>query len=141
MKRTIPFFPTEQSYQNYLRKRGGTAAPSVQTAPALVTTADHARLLWRQLIDAQVPGPWYFEHYFSETRNWRIDVAAPELKIGIEVDGAAHRIKNRYLDGLPRHNALMFAGWTYLRVLPSEVRSGEALALVQAFLAGRKEGT
>jgi len=97
-------------------------------------TVDYAAVLLAQIVDAALPGQWFREFTFHESRNWRLDVACPHAKIGIECDGGVHRLKKRFLGDIEKHNALTFAGWHYLRCTPEQVRSGEALDLVRAFV-------
>lgn len=56
-------------------------------------------------------------------RNFRIDMALPDKRIAIEVDGWQHHAKT--LEGFRTHthrqNALVGAGWRPLRYLPSDV--------------------
>lgn len=103
-------------------------------ASAVLTPTDGAKLLLQAILDAGVPGIWYREFTFHEARDWRLDVACPARKVGVEVDGGAHRVKGRFLRDIEKHNALMFAGWRYLRCTPQQVRSGEALALIRAYI-------
>lgn len=97
-------------------------------------TVDYAVVLLAQIIEAQVPGQWFREFTFHESRNWRLDVACPARKLSIEIDGMVHRIKKRFITDMAKHNALTFADWHYLRCTPEQVRSGEALDLVRAFV-------
>lgn len=46
----------------------------------------------------------------------RLDLAWPELKIGIEYDGGHHRDPVQHSRDLARHNRLRAAGWTVLQV-------------------------
>ncbi len=86
-----------------------------------------------QIAAAGLPVP-FREHLFHESRNFRIDLAYPDLKLGIEIDGAVHRIKGRFLSDLQKHNELTLAGWRWIRVTPPQVQSGEALELVRELL-------
>jgi very-short-patch-repair endonuclease len=97
-------------------------------------TADYAAVLLAQIVDAALPGQWFREFTFHESRNWRLDVACPARKLCIEVDSFVHRIRKRFLGDIEKHNALTFAGWHYLRCTPEQVRTGQALALVRAFV-------
>jgi len=68
---------------------------------------------------------------FHSTRGWRLDLAWPHIKFGVEVDGQVHRIKGRFLADIEKHNALMVAGWKWLRVTPRQVETGEALQAIK----------
>ena len=86
-----------------------------------------------QIEAAGLPVP-YREHMFHVNRGWRLDLAWPERRLAVEVDGAVHRIKGRFKGDIEKHNALTLAGWRWLRVTPQQVREGEALALVRELL-------
>lgn len=118
---------TEEEYAQLVGRKRQTTA---HCTPSL-TPSDGAKRLLQIVVEAGIAGPWYREFTFHEQREWRLDVANPERKICIEVDGAVHRIKKRFLADIEKHNALILAGWRYLRVTPCQVDSGEALVLVQ----------
>lgn len=132
---------TEEEYTALIRRVKTWSPPRSQLAP--VTPTDHAAVLFAQiieaaLVDSSLVDQWFREFTFHESRNWRLDLACPALKLGIEVDGIVHRIKKRFLGDIEKHNALTFAGWAYLRVTPEQVRTGEALALVRAYLKNKR---
>ena len=139
MRHGAPFAKSEAEYAAFLLRYRGQAV----AVPALVeptTPSDYAAVLCLQIVEAALGDPalagqWFREFTFHESRNWRLDVACPGRKLAIEVDGGVHRIKKRFLGDIEKHNALVFAGWTYLRVTPEQVRTGEALALVRAYMA------
>lgn len=96
--------------------------------------ADYWPMVLRiQMISAGLPEP-YREHVFHDTRNWRIDLAYPDRRLGIECDGGVHRIKARFLRDIEKHNALVMCGWRHIRVTPAMVRDGSALELVKVFI-------
>ncbi len=52
-----------------------------------------------------------------------LDLAVPELKLAVEVDGVAvHSDVSQIHDDLARQNMLMTAGWTVLRYTPKQIR-------------------
>lgn len=77
------------------------------------------------------------EYMPNPKRKWRIDFAYPTLKIAIEVDGAVHRIRERFHADIEKHAWLVLNGWTLLRVGGREVRSGKAIEWVKALLWDR----
>lgn len=77
------------------------------------------------------------EYMPNPKRGWRIDFAYPTLKIAIEVDGAVHRIRERFHADIEKHAWLVLNGWTLLRVGGREVRSGKAIEWVKALLWDR----
>jgi very-short-patch-repair endonuclease len=86
-----------------------------------------------QIEAAGLPVP-FREHVFHASRNWRCDLAWPDRRQAVEVDGAVHRIKGRFKGDIEKHNALTLAGYRWLRVTPAQVRDGEALKLVRELL-------
>jgi very-short-patch-repair endonuclease len=102
---------------------------------AKVAQPDRWPLVLRdQIVDAGLLEP-YREFTWHAQRNWRLDLAWPGLRLACEVDGMVHRIKGRFLADIERHNAMMAAGWRWIRVTPRMVETGEALALVRELLA------
>ena len=75
------------------------------------------------------------EHRFAPPRKWRFDLAWLDRLFAVEVDGMVHRIKSRFKADLEKHQAAFGFGWRVLRVSPTQVRSGEALRLVESALA------
>lgn len=75
------------------------------------------------------------EYRFNLQRRWRVDLAWPGKMLAVEIDGAVHRIKARFHADIEKHQALFFAGWRLLRVSTQQVRSGDAVKLVQGALA------
>jgi very-short-patch-repair endonuclease len=120
------------SQRPHKRALRGLDAPI--SPPPSLTPTDAAKRLLQAILDAKLPGLWCREYTFHAQRDWRLDVACPQDKIGIEVDGGVHRIKKRFLGDMEKSNALIFAGWSVLRVTPAQVDSGFALDLLTAFL-------
>lgn len=133
-------FDSEQDYQRFLtnyqgRKKRPREAHSATVSPK---SEDKAVVLLRAIVEAGVPGVWYREFMFHEARNWRLDVACPEVKIGVEVSGQVHRIKDKFARDREKRNALIFASWRVLEVTPAQVVNGEALALLMALVREKK---
>lgn len=56
------------------------------------------------------------EYRFTEKRKWRLDVAIPELKFGIELDGHRyHSSAAAQRNDAEKNNFLMCSGWTLFR--------------------------
>lgn len=84
------------------------------------------------------------EHKFHETRRWRLDVAVVGRSLAIEIEGGVwtggrHTRPTGFLRDAEKYNALAIAGWRLLRVTPAQVKSGEALSLVERALMGGSE--
>lgn len=98
---------------------------------------NYARQLARQIAKAKVHDVAPILEYVFDAqlegggKGWRFDLCWPELRIAIEVDGAVHRIKERFKADLPKYQAAFGLGYRVLRVSPEQVRNGEALQLVK----------
>lgn len=57
-------------------------------------------------------------------RKHEIDFAWPAEKLGLEVDGGAHRTKKRFAADYEKHALALIGGWKILRVGSKDVRSG-----------------
>ena len=115
------------------QERGGSAPSKPRTSVAPTPRAGlSAELSLRdQIIAAGLPEP-FREFTFHPTRDWRLDLAWPDIKLAVEIDGQVHRTKERFASDIEKHNALTFHGWRYLRVAPVNVAAGSALELVKA---------
>jgi very-short-patch-repair endonuclease len=103
---------------------------------AAADRADSAaeRLLVRILRDGGVSG-WVLGHAFGP---WRIDLAFPDRKVAVEVDGWAwHVDAERFASDRRKQNALVRAGWVPLRFTWHDLaaRPARVLADVRAALA------
>ncbi len=79
------------------------------------------------------------EYRFAPPRRWRFDLALPEVRIALEVEGGAF-VAGRHVRGagfradLEKYGAATIKGWRVLRVLPEQLASGEAFRMIQAAL-------
>lgn len=89
-----------------------------------------------QIKEAGLPEP-VREHLAITGRKFKIDFAWLRYgnMIGLEVQGAVHRIKPRWKQEHERRAVLMLAGWRILEVNGDDVRSGRALTWLKALLA------
>jgi very-short-patch-repair endonuclease len=72
-----------------------------------------------------------------EGRTCKIDLAYPELKIAIELDGwDTHRTRSAFDDDRARANALVLAGWIVLR-FTSRSTADEVVEAVRAAFVQR----
>jgi very-short-patch-repair endonuclease len=77
---------------------------------------------------------------FSPARKFELDVAIPEHRIGVEIDGGVYtRQAHGSVSGIKRdmekHNLLTLQGWRVLRFLPDEVKRGEAIQGIKDLLS------
>jgi hypothetical protein len=125
-----------RAHQERVHGRSERARNDPQPAQATHAAPDRWPLvLLDQIVAAGLPEP-YREFTWHHQRNWRLDLAWPEMwpQRAVEVDGMVHRIKGRFLADVERHNAMMFAGWRWVRVTPAMVKDGSALELVRELL-------
>ena len=89
----------------------------------------------------QADGISFKQNYrFSPPRKLEIDIAIPEHRIGVEIDGGvytrqAHGSIAGILRDLKKHNLLTLEGWRVLRFTPQEVERGEAVQGIKNLLS------
>lgn len=66
-------------------------------------------------------------YVFLPDRKLELDFCWPELKLGVEVEGAVHRIKERFHGDIEKHALALIHGWTVMRVDGRAIRSGNAI--------------
>lgn len=88
----------------------------------------------QQLADAGIAG--YTRNYFPIIgRDWELDFAWSPIKVYIEIDGMAHRTKERFKADFQKHAALVLDGWRGLRVCGDDVRQGRAIEWTKRLLS------
>lgn len=85
-----------------------------------------------------LPDP-VFEWHYIPGRKFRMDVAWPELKIGIEVEGglwmkAAHSTGKGIKRDMEKGNLSILAGWRVFRVEPKELCMLETVKMVKCIM-------
>jgi very-short-patch-repair endonuclease len=112
LQKHVGFAPLYQSYCRNLGAYGGA-----RVAELLVATADRAdsaaeRLIVKLLQGAGITG-WERGVPFGP---WTMDLAFPDAKVAVEVDGWAWHVDvDRFRADRRKGNALARAGWTVLR--------------------------
>ena len=79
------------------------------------------------------------EYRFHPTRLWRFDLAFPEQRVAVEIDGGVwsggrHVRGGGYIADCEKLAEAAILGWRVLRVTPDMIVSGEALDLVRETL-------
>lgn len=106
------------------------------------------RFLSLQIGGVGLPAP-VEEYRFHATRRWRLDLAWPDLKVAVEVEGGVwmqtetgrgkgHAHPKRFLQDMDKYNAAALDGWRVFRVTPQQVNNGKALALVEKIFKDKK---
>ncbi|MCC6530943.1 MAG: DUF559 domain-containing protein [Burkholderiales bacterium] len=125
---------THEQLAAWRAKPAGARRIARQTSLATLASVPQEAILRDSIVSAGLPEP-YREFTWHPTRGWRLDLAWPERRLAIEIDGGVHRIRDKFARDIERHNTLTLAGWRYIRVSPDQVRTGEALELVRQLLA------
>lgn len=96
------------------------------------------RLLLAEIKQEGLPAP-VLEHRFHPVRKWRFDLAWPDRKIGMEIDGAVYT-SGRHTRGAgfeadcEKLNEALLHGWRVFRYSTGQVRQGTPiLDLKRAF--------
>lgn len=81
------------------------------------------------------------EYVFARPRLWRFDLAWPELRLAVEVEGGIWMRRGHHSSGkgfesdCEKYNTAAIAGWKVLRVTPGMIDDGRALEVIQRALA------
>ena len=107
---------------------------------------DTVDALMRQIDLARLPAP-ELEYLFSPVadgkpvRRWRFDCAWPDRLLALEIDGGLfgggrHGGQRSVVRDVEKRAVAACLGWRIVPVTPSQVRSGQAVVLLRAALAG-----
>lgn len=112
LQRHVRFPALYRAYCRNMGRRGSSRAGQLIMASADRADSAAERLLVKLLREAGIGG-WVLGHPFGR---WRIDLAFPERKVAIEVDGWAwHVDAERFRNDRRKGNAITRAGWSLLR--------------------------
>ena len=80
------------------------------------------------------------EHRFAPPRRWRFDLAWPDRRLALEIEGGVwtggrHVRGKGYEADCIKYNQAALLGWRVLRVTTGMVRDGRALDLLQQALS------
>jgi len=90
---------------------------------------------------AGLPSP-VREYRFNTERKWRFDFAWPALMLGVEVEGGTHT-GGRHTRGTgfakdcEKYNTAAIEGWKVLRFPTEQVKTGEALTMIEKAITGK----
>lgn len=101
--------------------------------------SDLERLLLFHLKAAKIPPP-ELEHRFHPPRRWRFDLAWPDQKLAVEVEGGVwlggrHTRPAGFEADCEKYNQAALDGWQVLRVTNHMVEDGRALAVIEEALS------
>jgi len=80
------------------------------------------RRFLQQIQTAGLPAP-ITEFYHLAGRDFRLDFAWPDRRIGVEIQGAAHRIKGKFAADIEKRALGLLAGWRVLEIDGRRVRN------------------
>ena len=87
----------------------------------------------QQIQQAGLPPP-IEEYYHIKGRDFRLDFAWPDRKIGVEVQGMAHRIKGKFHADIEKRALAMLQGWRILEVSGDTVRDERGIGWLKQLL-------
>ena len=112
LQRHVRFPTLYRAYCRNMGRHGSSAAGRLLVAAADRADSAAERLLVRLLRQTGITG-WVLGHPFGP---WRVDLAFPERKVAVEVDGWAwHVDPERFRTDRRKQNALVREGWNPLR--------------------------
>lgn len=117
------------AHQSRVKPSEPVAEPVKQ--PKQTRSSDYETWLANQLVAAGLPEPAR-QFRWLDDRQYRADLAYGNLLI--EVDGAAHRIKGRFLDDIEKNQQAILNGFYLLRIATSQVRNGKAVDIIRCAL-------
>lgn len=105
-----------------------------------MATTGYAQNLIFQCRAAGLPAPTP-EYRFHAVRKWRLDLAWPDRRLYVEVDGGTwvggrHNRGTGYEKDCEKLNTACVEGWRGLRVTTRMVKDGRALAALEQALKG-----
>lgn len=89
------------------------------------------QILLKDIQQAGIPEP-ALEHRFHPVRKWRFDLAWPEAKVALEIEGGVW-VQGRHTRGsgfeadLEKYNVAQLMGWMVLRYSTGQIKAGEHL--------------
>lgn len=108
----------------------GTGSQAAGVAPK---TSELERRFAQQIRAAGLPEP-EVEYYHLAGRDFRLDFAWPHVKVGVEIQGMAHRIKAKFNADIEKRALAMLAGWRVLELNGDSVRQETGIAWLTVLL-------
>ena len=130
--------PERWTIEDYNREIRGKTVPIRKPSG---TKKDYPGIVYEQLKVCGAPLP-IREFIFHPVRRWRFDLAWPERKLALEVDGVVYheagKGRHQTVSGVEqdcnKFNEALLLNWRILRVTQAQVKSGEALAFIERAL-------
>lgn len=115
------------------------AAPS-KIVPSAKQESDIEALFSQQLAMTELPAPRRDYEYLRGSGH-ELDFAWPELMIGVEVQGMAHRIKSKFKTDIKKRARGLLQGWRVLEVGGAEIKDGTAMVWLHELFDLVNKGT
>lgn len=109
-------------------------AESVKRAPPAESKLE--RRMAQALAVEGMP-PYQRNYFFLPDRDLELDFAWPAVKVAIEVQGMAHRVKAMFKRDIQKRALALLAGWTVLEVDREAIGSGQAVEWLLELLKRR----
>lgn len=93
-------------------------------------------MLEARMAAANITG-YQTEYRSLPNRKYRLDFAWPEKKLGVEVQGQVHRIKQRFDDDIDKRALHILAGWRIIEVHRRAIQDGSAVEWIKALLSAK----
>jgi hypothetical protein len=79
------------------------------------------------------------EHRFHPERRWRFDLAWPEKKVALEIEGGVwtggrHTRPSGFLGDMEKYNSAALLGWRVFRVTPAKLRAMDTIQMLKEAL-------
>lgn len=79
------------------------------------------------------------EMRFHPERRWRFDLAWPEIKLAVEVEGGVwnagrHTRGKGFTEDCVKYNSAVELGWRVLRFTTQQVKQGEAVPVIKSVM-------
>lgn len=83
----------------------------------------------------QLDPNWVPEYKFHQTRRWRFDMARPDIKLAVEIDGGCwtggrHSGGKGQIADMEKGNAAIIDGWQVLHFPPEQIADGTAYRII-----------
>ena len=126
---------TEEQLENWKRQQKPKLAAPIEIIVPQPKVSKIERRFAQQLADNPDIPPHQRNYFPFQETDHELDFAWPAVKVAVEVQGMAHRIKGKFKRDIEKRALAMLAGWRVLEVGGDEVRSGRALEWLRALLA------
>ena len=114
------------------------ATAVVKKGPKKSAKSEAEDKLWFHLRAIGQQSLWKRQVKFHPTRQWRFDMARPDIKLAVEVEGITfgedagrHQRGPGMRADCEKYAEAMCLGWRVLRVVPDHVKSGQAIGWIE----------